>query len=93
MINFEAKFQKFTETWQPKILGKFDDYYLKASKMKGEFVWHKHDDVDELFIVTAGSLKILNLEMVKLFLKQERVLLCQRGLNINQSLKRRFMFF
>jgi hypothetical protein len=43
VINFEEKFQKFTETWSPKILDQFDDYYLKAAKMKGEFVWHKHD--------------------------------------------------
>lgn len=58
-INFKEKFSKFNEVWTPKILGKFDDYYMKAAKMKGEFVWHSHADVDELFIVTSGSLKIL----------------------------------
>lgn len=58
-VNFNDKFSKFKETWTPKILGKFDDYYVKAAKMKGEFVWHSHSDVDELFIVVTGSLKIL----------------------------------
>jgi mannose-6-phosphate isomerase-like protein (cupin superfamily) len=58
VINFKKKFTKFSELWTPKILGQFDNYHLKAAKMKGEFVWHSHDDADELFIVVAGVLKI-----------------------------------
>lgn len=58
-VNFKEKFSKFNETWTPKILGNFDNYYMKGAKMKGEFVWHSHADVDELFIVISGSLRIL----------------------------------
>ncbi len=58
-INFQEKFKKFSEFWTPKILAQFDNYYLKAAKMKGESVWHSHSDVDELFIVVSGQLKIL----------------------------------
>jgi len=58
-INFKDKFSKFSEHWTPKILTRFDDYYIKAAKMKGEFVWHSHGDTDELFIVISGTLKIL----------------------------------
>ncbi len=58
-INFKDKFSKFNEVWAPKILTQFDDYYLKAAKMRGEFVWHSHADIDELFIVVSGTLKIL----------------------------------
>lgn len=58
-INFGEKFSKFDEVWTPKILGKFDGYYMKAAKMKGEFIWHSHAHIDELFIVISGSLKIL----------------------------------
>lgn len=58
-INFKDKFSLFVETWTPKILGQFDDNYLKAAKMNGEFTWHSHKDVDELFIVISGTLKIL----------------------------------
>jgi len=58
-INFHEKFAKFSEYWTPKILVKFNDYYIKAPKMKGEFVWHSHADTDELFIVVSGSLRIL----------------------------------
>ena len=58
-INFKDKFGKFDDHWTPKILTQFDDYYIKAAKMKGEFVWHSHSDIDELFIVISGTLKIL----------------------------------
>jgi mannose-6-phosphate isomerase-like protein (cupin superfamily) len=58
-INFKDKFSKFNEVWTPKILMQFDGYYLKAAKMKGEFVWHSHADIDELFVVVSGTLKIL----------------------------------
>jgi mannose-6-phosphate isomerase-like protein (cupin superfamily) len=58
-INLKEKFAKFSEHWTPKILLKFDGYYIKAAKMKGEFVWHSHADVDEVFIVISGTLKIL----------------------------------
>jgi mannose-6-phosphate isomerase-like protein (cupin superfamily) len=43
----------------PKILLKFNDYYIKAAKMKGEFVWHSHEDTDELFMVVSGNLRTL----------------------------------
>ncbi len=58
-INFKEKFELFSEYWTPKILAKFDGYYIKTAKMKGEFVWHSHSDVDEVFIVVSGHLKIL----------------------------------
>jgi mannose-6-phosphate isomerase-like protein (cupin superfamily) len=57
-IKFKEKFSKFSAVWTPKILGKFDEYYVKCAKMKGEFVWHSHAHVDELFIVFSGSLEI-----------------------------------
>ncbi len=58
-INFHEKCEKFSEYWTPKILVKFNDYYIKAAKMKGEFVWHSHPDTDELFMIVSGNLRIL----------------------------------
>lgn len=58
-LNFKDKFSKFTELWTPKILAQLDQNYLKLAKMKGEFVWHSHEDADELFVVLKGQLKIL----------------------------------
>ena len=58
VINFKEKFTKFSEFWTPKIVAQFDNYHVKAAKMKGEFVWHSHVDADELFIVIEGILTI-----------------------------------
>lgn len=57
-INFKEKFAQFNEFWTPKIVAQFDNYYVKAAKMKGEFVWHSHADADELFIIVKGVLTI-----------------------------------
>ena len=55
-INLAEKFAKFTECWQPKIVGQLNDLHIKIAKVEGEFVWHKHDDTDELFMVNKGVL-------------------------------------
>jgi mannose-6-phosphate isomerase-like protein (cupin superfamily) len=56
VVNLEKKFGRFDEHWSPKILAKLNDYHVKAAKLRGEFIWHKHDDTDELFLVTKGTL-------------------------------------
>jgi mannose-6-phosphate isomerase-like protein (cupin superfamily) len=57
-VNLARKFAHFSETWKPKILGEINDTYVKAVKLKGEFVWHHHDHEDELFLVTRGVLRM-----------------------------------
>jgi mannose-6-phosphate isomerase-like protein (cupin superfamily) len=56
VVNLEKKFGRFDEHWSPKILARLNDYHVKAAKLRGEFIWHKHDDTDELFLVTKGTL-------------------------------------
>ena len=58
VVNLEDKFARFSEHWSPKILARLNDYHVKAVKLQGEFVWHRHDETDELFLVTKGSLTI-----------------------------------
>ena len=58
VVNLEDKFARFSEHWSPKIIARLNDYHVKAVKLQGEFVWHKHDGTDELFLVTNGSLVI-----------------------------------
>ena len=58
VVNLEDKFGRIGEPWSPKILARLNDYHVKAVKLQGEFVWHKHDDTDELFLVTKGALVI-----------------------------------
>lgn len=57
-VSFAEKFQEFDEHWRPKIIGSFDDYDVKLVKVEGDFVWHKHDDIDEVFVVIEGELDV-----------------------------------
>jgi mannose-6-phosphate isomerase-like protein (cupin superfamily) len=58
VVNLEDKFARFGDHWSPKIIAALNDYHIKAARLLGEFVWHRHDDTDELFLVTKGSLVI-----------------------------------
>jgi len=57
-INLESKFNKFSDYWAPKVIAQMNDYQFKLVKIKGEFVSHKHDDTDEVFIVIEGNMSI-----------------------------------
>ncbi len=55
-VNLVEKFALFADRWSPKIVGELNGQYVKLAKLKGEFVWHQHQDEDELFFVIKGSL-------------------------------------
>lgn len=57
-INFQEKFGRFSEQWQPKVISEMNDYQFKVVKLQGDFVWHHHKDTDETFIVVDGELRI-----------------------------------
>jgi len=57
-INLNEKLAMFSEHWKPKNIAQMNDYYFKVAKIKGEFIWHKHDDTDEVFIVLDGEMTI-----------------------------------
>jgi len=57
-INLADKLSTFTEYWQPRVVGQFNDNDLMVVKVKGEFVWHKHDDTDDFFLVLKGRIDI-----------------------------------
>ncbi len=57
-VNLENKLGLFNEYWSPKIVGDLNDSHVKLAKFKGEFVWHKHDNEDELFFIIKGNLLI-----------------------------------
>ncbi len=50
------KFSSFSEFWTPKIIGELNGQYVKLAKLKDDFVWHKHDGEDELFMVWKGTM-------------------------------------
>lgn len=57
-VNLAQKFALFAEHWQPKIVGELNGQHVKLAKLKGEFVWHSHENEDELFLVVKGRLVI-----------------------------------
>ena len=57
-INLAQKLSTFTEHWQPRTVGEFNGHDLMVVKVKGEFVWHKHDDTDDFFLVLKGRVTI-----------------------------------
>ena len=57
-VNLAQKLSLFSDHWSPKIVGELNGQQIKLAKFKGEFVWHKHDNEDELFFVIKGSFKM-----------------------------------
>jgi mannose-6-phosphate isomerase-like protein (cupin superfamily) len=58
VVNLTDEFSQFDELWSPRIVAESNDWHLKIGRVAGEFVWHQHDDVDELFLVMEGGLTI-----------------------------------
>jgi mannose-6-phosphate isomerase-like protein (cupin superfamily) len=78
-INLNEKFRLFNELWTPKIVGELNEQYVKLAKVKGEFIWHKHDKEDELFLVIKGSLTI-RLKDVDIRLKKGEFFIVPKGI-------------
>jgi len=57
-INISEKFKLFNEHWTPKKIGELNGQQVLLAKIKGEFIWHTHENEDELFFVIKGFLKI-----------------------------------
>lgn len=57
-VNIREKLGAFADYWNPHIVGELNGQYVKAVKLKGEFIWHHHDHEDELFLVVKGKLKM-----------------------------------
>jgi len=57
-VRLAEKFAQFHDTWSPKIVGELNDSHVKLVKLQGEFVWHHHEQEDELFLVISGHLVI-----------------------------------
>ena len=57
-VNLKKKLAQFSEQWSPKIIAEMNEIQFKLVKLQGEFVWHDHQDTDELFIVFEGTMAI-----------------------------------
>lgn len=77
-FNINQKLSLFSEHWSPKIVGELNGQHVKLAKLKGEFVWHKHDTEDELFMVVKGTLRMEFREQT-IVLNEHDVLIVPRG--------------
>ena len=57
-INIKSKFEKFSDIWAPKVIAEMNNYQFKLVKIKNDFVWHQHEDTDEVFFVIEGKMNI-----------------------------------
>ncbi len=57
-VNLAAKLASFTDRWSPRIVGELNGQHVKLAKIEGEFVWHHHDDEDEMFLVIHGVMRM-----------------------------------
>ena len=57
-VNLAEAFARFSECWSPRIAGDVNDFQVKLAKLHGEFVWHRHEREDELFLVVKGTLRM-----------------------------------
>ena len=57
-VNINEKLALFNDYWNPRIVGELNGQHVKLAKLKGEFIWHKHDNEDEMFLVLKGTLKM-----------------------------------
>jgi len=79
IINIREKFNLFSERWVPKKIGELNGQQILLAKIKGEFVFHKHDDEDELFLVIKGELE-LELRDRTVFLTEGEFFIVPKGI-------------
>ncbi len=78
-INIAHKLSQFTDHWNPKIVGELNGQHVKLAKFKGEFVWHKHDQEDELFYVISGAFDMHFRDKV-VHLSENEMIIVPRGI-------------
>lgn len=57
-VNIAEKLAQFNDFWNPRIVGELNGQHVKLAKIKGEFVWHHHEEEDEMFLVIKGQLRM-----------------------------------
>jgi mannose-6-phosphate isomerase-like protein (cupin superfamily) len=78
-VNLAEALSNIDEHWSPRIAGQVNDSYVKLAKVQGEFVWHQHDEEDELFLVVRGRL-LMQLRDRDLWLDEGEFTIIPRGI-------------
>jgi mannose-6-phosphate isomerase-like protein (cupin superfamily) len=77
-INISQKLAQFNDHWNPRIIGELNKQHVKLAKIKGEFIWHKHEDEDEMFLVLKGTLKIAFRDKIET-IQENEIIIVPRG--------------
>lgn len=78
-VSLEAAFESFDEQWAPRVAAELNGQAVKVATVEGEFVWHAHDDADELFLVRSGELRVEFRERDAVTLAAGELLVVPRG--------------
>lgn len=78
-MNLADAFGSFDEHWAPRLAGELNGQAVKLAKAEGEFVWHRHEEADELFLVTSGELRIDFREAESVVLEEGEFAIVPRG--------------
>ena len=85
-INIQEKFTKFSKNWHPHQIAIVDDMQVIMAKLKGEFIWHSHDNEDELFQVVKGTLYVQFRDRTEV-VKQGEIIVVPKGVEHNPCTK------
>ena len=77
-VNLSEKLAQFSDQWKPKIVGELNGQHVKLAKILGEFIWHKHDHEDELFLVVKGRFR-MEFRDRYVWLEEGEILIVPRG--------------
>lgn len=77
-VSISDKLKLVNEYWKPKVIGELNDSYVKVAKLKGEFLWHRHENEDELFWVIKGTL-IIKFRDKDIVINEGELLIVPRG--------------
>ena len=79
-INLDDKFSLFDEKWTPKIIAELNNQYVKLCKLEGNFLWHSHENEDELFLVLKGVLFIDFQHQETVEVKEGEIVIVPKGI-------------
>ena len=78
-INLQEKLSLIKEHWSPRIIGELNGQHVKLSKLQGEFIWHKHEAADELFLILKGELTMHLRDQQEVVLHEGDMFIVPRG--------------
>ena len=77
-VNLQEKLAMFSEHWSPRVVGELNGQQVKLAKLKGEFIWHRHENEDEMFLILKGTL-VIRMRDREVALQQGEMYIVPRG--------------